>query len=91
MRIRFIDAEKGKNSNWVKIYAYVASIDINRKFEFDFCGTELQSSCTMTDEQNETMKELLCDRIGYAPFDIKNVKKYINRSATIDLDTKEWL
>lgn len=71
------DAKKGTSKNWIILKAFAERFDKNKVYEINFCGTEANSSIPLTDKQNETLKELLIQDFGYAPYDIDKAKKII--------------
>lgn len=71
------NVEKGKTINWLTFEANVGFFDVNRTYTIDFCGTDANSSIPLTDEQNETLKDLLIKDFGYAPYDMDKAKKII--------------
>ena len=71
------DVKKGKSNNWLVFEAYVGFFDVNRVYKIDFSGIDLDSSIPLTDEENESLKELLIKDFGYAPYDTDKAKKII--------------
>lgn len=71
------DVKKGETKNWLIFEAFVSFFDVNRVYKINFSGTDVDSSIPLTDEQNESLKELLIKDFGNAPFDIDKAKKII--------------
>ena len=76
------DVKKGRTKNWLIFEVLVGFFDANRVYKIDFCGTDINSSIPFTDEQNESLKELLIKDFGYAPYDIDKAKKVIRNGRT---------
>ena len=71
------DVQKGTTKNWIIFESLVGFFDTNKVYKINFCGTDVDSSIPLTDEQNESLKELLIRDFGYAPYDINKAKKTI--------------
>lgn len=91
MRINFEEVKIGESANWIIFKAFIAQMDINKLFVFDFCGTELNTNASLASEYLELIRKLLCDRFGYAPYDIKKVEKNFNGHMCLDIQDKKWI
>ena len=70
-----LSVEEGKNKNWLRFTALIDNLDKNTKYSFDYCGTEVHHSISVTDLVTERLKEQLNADFGYPPFDIQKCKK----------------
>lgn len=75
MVVSLISVSKGKNSNWLIFQAYVGELDRNRKFNLEFCGTELHDTLGMTEKMHEKLREKIREDFGSAPYNIEEAKK----------------
>lgn len=79
LAIDLISVELGKTENHLLFRGYVPSLDNNRKYEFDYIGTEVVSTSGLTDLQLKRLKKELEKDYGYAPFDEAEAKKILDR------------
>lgn len=74
MRVQILSVENGKSQNWLKIYAYISQMDVNKKFLIEYCGTD--AICEqLTSEQAEKAVPYLQKLFGYAPFNLTEAQK----------------
>ena len=60
---------------WLEFKACIPQHDNNNWYNFEFCGTELETNAYLTAEQVEQLREIFSKRFGYAPFkDLKKIK-----------------
>lgn len=60
--------ELGATRNHLIFKGYVPHLG-NQRYTFDFIGTEVITSCSITDAKIKKLKEKLVKDFGYAPFD----------------------
>lgn len=73
--IRMTDVEIGDNPYHLIFTGFISRKDPNKKYEFDFTGTDIVINGTYLSEKakEELCKKLLKD-FGYPPYDIDEVK-----------------
>lgn len=70
-----LSVEEGKNDNWLHFTALIDNLDKNTKYSFDYCGTEVLHSISVTDIVTDRLKEQLNKDFGYPPFNIIKCKE----------------
>ena len=75
--IRLISVKPGKNKYWLTFESYAGALDRNKKYTFDFCGTEMEHSLSLTDSELCELRRMICDDFGYPPFDIEKAKSIL--------------
>ena len=78
--IQIISVKLGKNPNWLKFQAFIPHLDVNRKYILDFCGTELSTSASISEETVEDLRKCLCKKFVNMPFDIKECKSILGKN-----------
>ncbi len=73
------NVELGKNNNWLRFQAQIPRLGRSSNYSFEFCGTELQHCLSLTVEDIECLKEMLCSDYGYPPYDIKRAKEVLGQ------------
>lgn len=66
--------KKGKTQYHLLFYGYIARLDKNKEFRFDFTGTELETNAPITDFAKRNLLKCLVDDFGYAPYNLKESK-----------------
>lgn len=77
--IYLIDVKQGKNRNWLTFNAYVDALDKNKKYTLNFCGTELEHSLSLPDQEVEELVNMMCADFGYAPYDLEKAKQVLQK------------
>ena len=78
--------EYGKTCNWLKFYCYTPWIDINRLFDFEYCGTELvKNNLILIDNQEKDLLKKLHKIFGMPPFDLDRAKTALENNRSIEL------
>ena len=77
--IRVENVKPGKNKNWIDFQVRIGALDQNRKYTISFCGTELQHSLSIKDNEIELLREYLYRDFGFPPFNINDVKKTLGK------------
>lgn len=82
--VDIISVRKGKTQNWLEFTAYVGALDRNRKYQIEFCGTELHPSFYLSETQLEALRDMLIQDFGFGPYKIdvaqakvKELKGYV--------------
>ena len=65
----------GTNHNHLIFKGYIPRKDPNRLYDFEYIGTEITVNTYLPDEAIEQLLDALVEDYGYAPYDIKKVKK----------------
>lgn len=68
--VQLIDVKMGKNNYWLDFTAYADSMDKNRKYKIEFCGTEMITNISLNDTREETLKQSLKNDYGYGPYEL---------------------
>ena len=84
--IRLIGVKPGKNKYWLTFETYAGALDRNQKYTFDFCGTEMEHSLSLTDSELGELKRMICDDFGYPPFDIEKAKSILGSGKDYIID-----
>lgn len=63
--IRITDVEVGKNKNYLVFKGFVPSLNNNKKFEFSYCGTEISTNASISEDGLRNLKELFNEAFGY--------------------------
>lgn len=71
------NVKKGTTKNWIILEAFAERFDKNKVYEINFCGTDVNSSIPLIEDQNKILRDLLVKDFGYAPYDIDKAKKII--------------
>lgn len=71
--IKLENIDYGKSEYWLVFKGYIPQHDINKWYNFEFCGTELETNANLTADQVEQLREIFTKRFSYSPF--KNLKK----------------
>ena len=74
-----MDVELGKNKNWLSFKAHVDALDKNKKYTLNFCGTDLEHSLSLPDEEIDKLINMLCSDFGHAPFDLGKAKHILGK------------
>lgn len=77
--VDMISVRKGKTENWLVFTAYVGALDRHKKYQIEFCGTELLPSFYLNDDQLETLREMLIEDFGFGPYDLDKAKATLKR------------
>ena len=73
--IKLEKVDYGNSEYWLVFKDYIPQHDINKLYDFEFYGTELETNAYLTAEQVEQLREIFSKRFGYAPFkDLKKLK-----------------
>ena len=87
--ISLIDVEYGDTKNWLRFTCYCGWIDINSKFKFDYCVTELIcKNFDLLDNQKEDLRNQIDKNFGVQPFDIIKCKEKIKEIGCIQICNK---
>lgn len=66
--IKLDEMDYGNSEYWLVFKGFIPQHDINKRYNFEFCGTELKTNAYLTDEQVEKLRKILSKRFGYPPF-----------------------
>ena len=72
--IKLEKVDYGNSEYWLVFKGLIPQYDINKWYNFEFCGTDLETNAYLTAEQVEQLREIFSKRFGYAPF--KDLKKF---------------
>lgn len=72
-----LSVEEGKNKSWLRFTALIDNLDKNTKYNFEFCGTEIDHSIPVTDAVIDRLKEQLQNDFGFVPYDIEECKRIL--------------
>lgn len=86
VRIDVISASMGKSKNWLVFGAFVGSLDKNREYKMDFCGTELDTDIPLPDDLHEELRANLAKDFGYAPYNMDDVKEMLGKQKVYMLE-----
>jgi hypothetical protein len=78
--VQLIDAKVIKNNYWIEFLAFADSMDKNRKYKIEFCGTEISTTLSLTDVREEKLKQELLKVFGYGPYKIAEIKEKIKNN-----------
>ena len=73
--------QHGKNKFWLKFYAF-SSFDSNKTYIIDYCGTDVESTIPLTEEDASKLLEYLRQDFGYSPFDFEKAIAVIGNGKT---------
>lgn len=85
--VNVFKVSKGKNSNWLKFTITVGGLNDNRKFDVDFCGTELNGG-SLYGDMREIVKNELANDYGYPPYDIKICKRIFKQKDNYSIEVE---
>ena len=77
-KVIFIDVEYGRNENWLRFTGHVPRCDNSKRYIFEYCGTELNTTAIMTEAAMDNLIDCLNDDFGYAPFDINKASEVLD-------------
>lgn len=86
MVVQLIDVKIGKNDYWLEFLAFADSMDKNKKYKIEFCGTEMHTSLSLNATRAEKLKEELSNVFGYGPYKISEVKEKIKNHKCFTCD-----
>lgn len=73
--LKLESVEWGKTKNWLVFRSYITPLDTSRLYTFEFCGSDLIAHASLTDDQENQLREILSERFGYPPYnDLKNIQ-----------------
>jgi hypothetical protein len=75
MTVQLIDVKIGKSNYWLEFLAFADSMDKNKKYKIEFCGTEMYTSLSLNDTREEKLKQDLLNVFGYGPYKIAETKE----------------
>ena len=73
--INLKEVKYGRNKYHLCFKGYVPRQDPNWLYEFDFIGTDVSTNAYLPEKEKQQFKEQLVKDFGYAPYDIRKVKK----------------
>ena len=85
--VNVFKVSKGKNSNWLKFTITVGGLNDNRKFDVDFCGTELNGG-SLYGDMREIVKNELANDYGYPPYDINICKRLFKQKDNYSIEVE---
>lgn len=85
MKVHIVNVEEGETENHLIFEAYVPRLSSSGRYEFNFEGADIYSSCSMTDKHLKRLKKKLQDDFGYAPFDIKKAKEILGAGKSYEI------
>ena len=60
--------EIGKTENWLNIFGYIPRMSSRVEYLFEYCGTELHTSASLTEVDKRELLEMMQKHFGFAPF-----------------------
>ena len=72
---------------WLKFTITVGGLNDNRKFDVDFCGTELNGG-SLYGDMREIVKNELANDYGYPPYDIKICKRIFKQKDNYSIEVE---
>ena len=73
--VQLIDVKIGKNNYWLDFTAYADSMDKNRKYKIEFCGTEVITTISLSNDKKEVLQKSLQNDYGYGPYKLPEIKE----------------
>ena len=83
--VRLINVKPGENKNWLIFEAYAGALDRNRKYILKFCGTEMEHSLSLIDDEIEELRRRIGEDFGYPPFDVLKAKSVLGKGKNYTL------
>ena len=85
--IRMTSVEYGANKNHLHFRGFIPRKDPNFLYDFDFIGVETTVNTYLPEKANEQLTDKLVEDYGYAPYDIKKVKKIFSDGKDYKVDS----
>ena len=87
--IKLVEVDYGNSEYWLVFKGFISQHDINKKYYFKFCGTELETGAYLTADQVEQLREIFSKRFGYSPFkDLKKIQDKLNEEQYSRIELK---
>nr|WP_294490657.1 hypothetical protein [uncultured Anaerosporobacter sp.] len=78
MSINIYSVELGSSENHLEFMAHVPKCSASKEYTFDYTGTELTTTATMTNTQLERLRKELKKDYGHAPFNEDKAKAILD-------------
>lgn len=85
--IRMTSVEYGQNNNHLLFRGFIPRKDPNWQYEFDFIGIETTVNTYLPKKANKQLTDELRKEFGYAPYDIKEVKRKFGDGKDYEVDS----
>jgi hypothetical protein len=66
--VRLTDVKFKKNNYWLVFSAYADSMDKNKEYYIEFCGTEIITNISLSDSRMDELRNMLLKDYGYSPY-----------------------
>lgn len=84
--IKLDSVDYGKSKNRLVFKGYIPQKDINKLFNIEFCGTELDSNTYLTDDQKGKLRKIFSERFGFPPYnDLEKIRDKLNKIGILEL------
>ena len=81
----YYEVEKGGNNNWLKFKCSCPKMSVSNYYYISFCGTEIIHSLSLNEEQHKNLLNILSLDFGFAPYDISDAKKILEKAKSYDV------